>query len=240
MKVRLSFIFAAGVVFLAIAVGSFADELKREIVLGYNKATGNTRSSALTFNALSDKKTVDDQLTLKAGSFYSSTNNKMDAKKYNASARYALTIALSQWYSFYKVEAEQDRFADIDLRAVPSAGVGYWFFDEEDFKLLAEVAAGWEHTQYKSGKKDTNEAVLIPRGHLEKTLFNQTKLMQDIVLYPVLDTGEYRLHSETALTNLLSQNLALRLSLIDDFNSSPQAGVKKNDMLFMSSLVYMF
>ncbi|KPK97119.1 MAG: hypothetical protein AMJ95_10755 [Omnitrophica WOR_2 bacterium SM23_72] len=213
----------------------------REFSIGYDKSSGNTENSHLSVNLIGNKKTDTDEFTVKADVFYSSANKKMDAQKWYGMVRYAYSFWGKKWYNFYKFESDHDRFANIDYRIIPSLGLGYWFDDTPTWKAMAEVGVGLEHTRFRDNTKDSNEPILIPRAFFEKTLFGSSRISQDIVFYPSLkETGEYRMHSETALINPINEKLSLRLSFIDDYNSDAAGDTKKNDTRFISSLAYSF
>lgn len=216
---------------------------KREIAAGYNRTTGNTRDSQLSASFfISRNKKHASEITLKGDVYYSSTDRKMNAQKWRGIARYAFNFGSTRkWYNFYRLESDHDRFADIDYRIIPSAGVGYWFYDLPGIKFMAELAAGLDHTNYRSKTKDRDEAILIPRAFFEKELFANLKISQDLYLYPAFeDFSQYRLRSETIFTVALNKKLSLRLSLIDDYNSVPLIDTKKNDLRLISSLAYSF
>ncbi|MDP8212407.1 MAG: DUF481 domain-containing protein [Candidatus Zapsychrus exili] len=210
--------------------------------LGYNKSSGNTRSSQLSGEITLDKKTDSNETNIKLGIYTSSANDKMDSKKVYGSLRYAYSFAEDlKWYHFYKLEAEQDRFSNIDYRLIPSSGVGYWFSDSQNFKAMAEGAFGLERTVYRDNTKDDSSVVFIPRGYIEKKLFNNLTFSEDLTLYPSLkDSERYRIHSETSLVNPINDNLAWRLSFIDDFNSNPVIDKKKNDYKIITSIDFNF
>jgi len=64
---------------------------------------------------------------------------------------------------------------------------------------------------------------------------------RDFTLYPSLsERGEYRLHSETALVNPISDHVAWKVSFIDDYKSNPSGNIKKNDFQLISSIDYLF
>lgn len=213
---------------------------EKRIALGYNEARGNSENSQLSLGFNASRKTEDNEFTVKVNAFYSSSNQEMDTQKWDGMVRYASSFWERKWYNFYKVEVDHDKFADINYRAIPSIGIGYWFSDEPDFKAMAEVALGWERTDFGSGK-DNDEIISICRGYLQKKLFGESKISQDIFLYPSLSNlGDYRLHSETVLENPINDKLSLQLSLINDYNSTPPGNVKKNDIRLISSLVYLF
>ncbi|MFH1239296.1 MAG: DUF481 domain-containing protein, partial [bacterium] len=109
---------------------------KKDLSVGYNKSSGNTRQSALSTRLYANRKTEFNEFTLKANTFYSSTNNRMDAQRWFGSSRYAFSFWGKKWYDFYKFEADHDRFANVDYRMIPSTGIGYWFSDTESWKAM--------------------------------------------------------------------------------------------------------
>lgn len=214
---------------------------KREISIGYNKTDGNTKESQFSMNLYANRKTDIDEFTIKGNVYYSSSNDKMDSQKWYTMTRYARSFWDKEWYNFYKFEADHDRFANINYRLVPSAGVGYWFSDTDGWKAMLECGMGFEYVKFRDDSKDSLEPIIIPRAFFEKKLFEHTLISQEFILYPSLkDSGEYRMHSESALTNPINDKLSLKFSLIDDYNSSPAPDVKKNDWRLISSLVYSF
>ena len=216
---------------------------QRRISLGYNKSSGNTDVAQLSMSVLVNKKREHvDEWTLKGDLYYSSSNKQMDAQKWDALVRYAFSLGESKrWYDFYKVEAGHDSFSNIDYRLVPSIGIGYWFYDLPGMKGKAEIAGGVEHTDYKGGTADSDEAVLVPRFFFEKKLYGASRVSQDILLYPSVDGfTEYRLHSETVLKNPLNEKLSMDLSIIEDYDAEPSQAAKKSDLRIISSLTYSF
>jgi len=216
---------------------------QREISAGYNTARGNTRNEQFSLNAFVNRNRKHiDEWTFKGNMFYSEANKRMDAQKWYGMGRYAYSFGPRKaWYNFYRLETDHDKFADVYYRLIPASGVGYWFFDLPESKLLAEVGLGLEYTDYYGDKKNTSNLIAVPRLFYEQELFKRAKFTQDIYLYPALtDSGAYRVHSESAFTLSINDSLGLRLSLIDDYNSEPPSDTKKNDLTLMSSLVYSF
>lgn len=214
----------------------------REIEAGYDLARGNTKEEKLSGRISAHRKTDDNELTFKATAVVGSANEKMDEQKYYAMGRYGSSFgSQTNWYHFYKLEADHDRFANIDWRVLPSAGIGYWFADEADWKLMAEVGVGFEVTEFRAGDSNQSDPVVIPRAFAKRALWRNSTIAQDIELIPNLgDSGEYRLKAETVLTSALTQAIALRLRLLDEYNSKPGVNTKKNDLRMTSSLVYAF
>lgn len=214
---------------------------QKEVSLGYNQSSGNTQNNQFSLKFKANRKTGHDEFAIKADTFYSSTNEKMDAQRWYGMARYAFSFRKNEWYYFYKAEVDHDRFADINYRAIPVAGVGYWLFDHPDLKAMAEVGLGLEYTNFRSEAKNSSEIILAPRVFLEKKFFDSLKVSQDIIIYPYLgEIGEYRLRSETSLINPINDKLSLKFSLLVDYNSSPSANTKKSDVRFITALTHAF
>lgn len=214
---------------------------QREISLGYNASSGNTQNNQLSFRFSGHRKTDHDEFTIKSDNFRSSSNKKMDAQKWYGMVRYAFSFYEKKWYNFYKIEGDHDRFANIDYRIVSATGIGYWFSDEPDWKAMVEVGVGLEHTTFRDDTTNTNEAILIPRAFLQKKLFANSIISQDVILYPSLENmGEYRFHSETSLVNPINDRLSLQFSLITDYDSTPPKDTEKIDTRLISSLTYAF
>ena len=212
---------------------------EKEISVGYNQATGNTQNNQLLAAFDASRKKESDEWTLKADTFYSEQNKKMDGQKHAGSVRYAFSFWEKKWYNFYKFAAGHDKFAKIDYRIIPSCGVGYWFSDTPNLKAMIEAGIGLEHTDYTDSTKRRTDTIGLPRVFLEKKMFDRAALSQDLVLFLDLEQGdEYRLRAETRFTNPLSDKMSLRVSFIDEFDSDPAGDTKKNDTQTMLSLVY--
>lgn len=210
----------------------------KTLSLGYSLSRGNTEVSAFNGAVELHKKTEEDEINAKLTSLYTSDEKKLDEKKFYGLLRYAYSFGEEKdWYHFYKFEGDQDRSANINYRLIPATGIGYWLVDEENYKAMVEVAAGYQYTDYRDGTDSDSDAVIVPRGFYEKLLYKNLKFRQDLTLYPSLSSGgDFRLRSETSFINPISDKLAWKISLIDEFNSSPQGDTKKNDFRLISAI----
>ncbi|HEX9780810.1 MAG TPA: DUF481 domain-containing protein [bacterium] len=213
-----------------------------EVALGADVSRGNTDERDVSGLASTDRKTDHDEFSLKGEAAYGASSRKMNTQRYYGMSRYAYSFGPRlAWYNFYKLEADHDRFANVDWRVIPSTGAGYWFADEEAWKAMAELGIGWEVTEFRGGAKRRSDPVLIPRALAEARLWGKATVSQDVTLWPNLDeTGEFRLRAETTLTSPLTDALAIRLRFLDEYQSDPPPGTRENDARLTSSLVYSF
>ncbi|MFT7538839.1 MAG: putative salt-induced outer membrane protein YdiY [Lysobacterales bacterium] len=217
-------------------------EWTREVSVGISQTGGNTEKGSFSGNIDVNRKTDKDEWTAAYSQYLASSNKKQDARKSKASLRYAASFgAEKEWFHFYKVEADQDRFSNIDYRILPSGGIGYWFADTDSFKANVETAFGYEHTSYRDGTKSKGEMVVIPSAYIEKEISDGLRISEKITIFPSLeDLSEVRLISETKVSNTLSDNMYLTLRFIDEYDSAAKGSSEKNDYRFVSSIDYAF
>lgn len=217
-------------------------EWMRKVTAGLSTSGGNTEKGSLSAEFLMKRERDDDETQLRWTGYLGTSDSKLDSKKFYGLLRHDEKFGEDRtWYQFGKLEGMQDVFADINYRITPGYGVGRWLYDEDDFKLKLETALGYQYTDYRSAsKKDEGEVVLIPRLYLEKQLLDNLRLVEDLTLYPSLEGGPFRLRNETSLVSKISDDMSWKVSYIDDYNSDPSPGTKKNDWIVTAGVDYSF
>jgi putative salt-induced outer membrane protein YdiY len=215
--------------------------LEGEISAGFNQSTGNTENVEFSLSFDANRETSNNEFRIKGDGYYSSSEGEMDAQKWYTMARYARRIWNDKWVNFYKFEADHDKFSGVDYRLLPSVGVGYLLRDTPEFRVMVDGAIGLEKTTYNDGTEDTDEAVFIGTISFEKTFSGRLKASHETSLYSYLDeSDEYRIHSESSLTNPIANGLSMRLGLIVDYDSNPSEDRENTDTRLMTSIVYGF
>jgi len=132
------------------------------------------------------------------------------------------------------------RFADIDLRVIPSAGVGYWIAQQEDWKWSVETGLAYESTSYRSSRADDKSIAGFGRTYAEKKLFDKAKLSEDFSVIPSFEGDGYRINSITEFSNPLVQGWDLLIRYALDYDSEPSPGKTKTDTRVVTGLKYSF
>lgn len=215
---------------------------KNKVSLGYAQSGGNTEKSNFSGKVSVEKTTDDKEYSGKYSAYVASSDGNQDARKFKSTIRYANKFGDNkQWYNFYKVEGDQDRFSNIEYRFIPSAGYGYWFYNRDDFKLRAEAAVGWQYTNYVDNTDSESEMVIVPQGYFEKQISDTLTFSEELTLYPSMsDIAHIRMTSETNLTGKLTDKTSWKVSFIDDYDSEPKGTTEKNDYQLITSLEYSF
>ena len=101
-------------------------------------------------------------------------------------AREGVISSYEKTYGFGSLRVERDRIADLDLRVLPSAGVGYQFVESADFNLNAEAGLAYRYEKYDDD--GTDEAISAKLGyHVDKALNPDVKVFHNLVYYPSLE-----------------------------------------------------
>jgi putative salt-induced outer membrane protein len=213
---------------------------KKDISIGYDSSSGNTEKSQLNLAAGVNKGFTHSDFLTKFDFFYSSSNEEMDGQKWLGLTRYSLNFGKDdRWFNPYQFQADHDRFADIKVRYLPSVGIGYWFFKNDDFKWSLEDSIGYEITNYYVGD-DKESVAMIIRTFLDKLIFGKSHITEDFSLIPSLTGAGTRIKSETGFTNPLTEGLDLTLRYIYEYDTDPAAGKEKADTRFVAGLKYGF
>lgn len=215
---------------------------KGSFSVSYATVSGNShsRNAMVGFNA--HRKSGHSEWDTQNEWAYGSDNRKMVTQKFYSKTKNDLSFELApKWFWTRAVEASHDRFNNVDVRTVPSSGLGYRFWDDERKVASMDLSLGYEYTDYREGAKNDGVWVLVPHAYFSKRLMGGLKVAQDITFYPSLEeTDHYRLRSVSSLSCPINNVLSWKLSLTDEFNSSPKGEAKKNDSTLLASLEYAF
>lgn len=209
------------------------------ITIGAAMQSGNTDRASASVSAQAVRKTDKDRFSLRFRHNYAeeddelTTRNTFGALKYD----YFFTRAM---YGYLGVELLNDKFKDLNLRVVVGPGVGYQIWDDEIKTLLVEAGLAYFSEDLDKGDDDSWITARLA-GDFSYKLLDTIIFTDNLVVYPNLeDSGEYQLRNEAAIISALSENWALRLSNIVEYDSDPPQDIKKTDLYWILALQYSF
>ena len=90
--------------------------------------------------------------------------------------------------------------------------------------------------------RDEHHVNLRLAAHYDQVLFQNSKITEDFTFLPNLsDAGEFRAINEVAFTTPLAENLSLRVSLKNEYDSDPgQGDLEKWDTIFVTGVRWEF
>ncbi len=207
---------------------------------GLDGSNGNAETLSLTTGIELKRKT--DAYTFAIDVDYRQASNRgattQDNGRFNVD--YDRIIADSNWTMFGKYGMEWDKFKAFDLRLNTNAGLGYYWVRNDQASFITRFGAGASKEIGAPDDAWVPEAVFGAEG--ERQLTARQKLKGKLEYFPSWeDFGNYRLVADASWEILLdgSDNLSLKLSFTDRYDSTPQ-GALPNDVYYSALILYKF
>lgn len=220
------------------APGPQRGDLKTDssVSAGYEMTQGNTDTAEFQGDFLYNRNRLwVDEWTIKGNGLKAYAEDESTAQRYETSLRYGHSLT-KRLYDFARVSAEHDYFQNVKVRLVPTAGLGYWFFDDDRSKLLAEAGTGYE---YEILRPEGTEGTWILHGRLmsSRQLTEKLKAVADIYFFPeVLDLGNYRIQADAGLEYALNSRWHWKFEIQDRYRSEPPGRAKRNDLRLITGM----
>ncbi len=204
--------------------------------LGFTATGGNSdvTNLALTFQV------VQDLGTRKWGSYanmtVSTTDGDKTANRGSLKSQYDF-FPTDRFFYFGKVGIEYDKFTDLDLRTSPGAGIGYVVVQSDVSRLSASAGSNAVTDKFSDGNSET-KGVLSMSEELSLNITSAAALYQNInVQSNFEDFGDYLLEAELSLSAKVSDQVSMKASLLDKYDSDPFSDLlEKNDITFITSI----
>lgn len=147
-----------------------------------------------------------------------------------------------RFYGFLSGDATYDGIQRLSVRGVPKAGLGYVLWEDKPAEgvrnfLQADVGGAWVYERYFGGDTDqfyaaafgASAGYLLPYG---------ARLDWRVDYLPALSdfTGDYLLRSEAGVAVPLLDAIAARVSLLDEYDSTPASGADSNSLFLTVGL----
>jgi putative salt-induced outer membrane protein YdiY len=254
MKTLRSLLILAAV---TISTNALADKPKRDGLWRGNGgaalsiSSGNTKSESLNLTADAARLTADDKLSLYLqilGSRADSTSNGVTtstttANQWSAGTRYDHTIT-GEMFGFGALDFSRDQIKLLSLRSVASVGLGYHVVKTDDNQWDVFGGIAYRTDKYdEPGVLVRNElrtgisATELPLGEESNhKLTESTSFRQKLVVSPDLTNKGTRATFDAGLRVALNKTMSLSMTLQNRYDSTAEALVKKNDLLFFTGI----
>jgi len=207
--------------------------------LTMNRGNTDTTNINLSFDATRDPKTKD---ILKFQALYlrGDTKGELSANRVFAQARYERNIN-DRVFIFGQAPYLRDRFKGIEYHLAPSGGVGYKLVATPTTTLAADGGFGvkWE----KNPGLDVKTSAVVTSGdRFELKLSPASSVKQSFTAtWNANDFGEALYTLAAGAAGGLTTRSQLKIEFLDTYATRPpQPEIKKNDVAFLTALVYKF
>ena len=210
--------------------------------IGYNYASGNSKTATLTTSIRAVKEGKKDKLTVYARSlWFSSRKSGVSITTSNAfwgGARYDRN-ADKKLFGFISYDFERDRPKQLMFRSIVGSGIGHHTIknDRTELDLLGGMA--WNRTWQADEKTDTPEG--LAGAALKQRVNGRMKFQGTISFYQnVTDVQEYRFITDSTVSVDVTKRVGVFFTIGNRFNNDPPRNTEKNDFLFTTGLKWNF
>lgn len=218
------------------------------------RGNSETFLSTLAFKAV--RKTTNNEVLLGAsGSYGESTTEETFLKNDGTKGQRDTskrTVANASAYAQYnylftdriygggRVDFVHDSVADLSYRVTVSPLAGYYVIKNPKAKLSFEFGPSGVFER-QEGTNSSQYAALRLGDRFEYKFNPKSKVWQSFDVIPQVDRfSNYLLVTEIGGEAAFTQQFSLRAVLQDTYDNEPAEGRKKNDLKFITSLVYKF
>ena len=209
--------------------------------LGFAMNRGNTDTTNLnlTFDATYDPKKKD---VWRFQGLYirGSTDGVVSVDRVFMQGRYERNLT-PRMFAFGQAQYLRDEFKEIDYLFATSGGLGYKLVATDKVSLAVDGGAGVSWEKNPGVDVDTN-AVITAGDQFSWKLSSSATLTQTFAsLWDADDFGDVLYTFNVGLTTSIVKRVELKVSLLDAFKTKPPTDlVKKNDVAFLTAVVYKF
>jgi putative salt-induced outer membrane protein YdiY len=222
-------------------------KLRAALGLGASVSSGNSRTSNLSLSAQGVRATDQDRYTLYGTALRNRAAGVTSAEQLRAGLRYDHNLT-PDVFAFGTVDLERDKLANLSLRGVAGAGLGYHLLrtPETTFDVYGGAAVNADRyvaaTVVDGASRDRySYASLLLGEESQHRLTDTTRVWQRLTVYPNLrNRGEFRASFGSGLSVAMSGSLNLTVGLGYAYNSEPGAGRRKGDTLLTTGVAVRF
>jgi putative salt-induced outer membrane protein YdiY len=202
--------------------------------LGYAQARGNadtnTISSALRASRATQRGTLKGNFTSLYSSNRTSGKSLLTANAIRGGIKYDGNFT-PKWYTFASQDFEFDQFQGLDLRLVPSGGLGLHGVNKKDSKWDIFAGASVNRESFNTGLQRVS-AELLAGNELNHRLSPIFTLQEKLVFYNnITQSGNFRLNADVSLGAALLKWMSWQFTTSNRYLSNPLPGRQTNDIL---------
>ena len=231
---------ASTLVFYAFSYSVYASDtgFKGSGEFGFTNTTGNTESTsvigALKLNYIQPIYEIKTAFSVNN----KSENDIQTQQRYVADLQYDRFYSEDKdYYSFSQVRFESDDFADLNLDALFTVGLGKTLFKNENSNFSLEAGLGYQSLDYIVAK-DVDQTIARLKADYFYQINNQVAFTQDAIVYA--GPNQTKLETNTAVKVNMAASLSIKAGFQYRTNSDPAEGFKKDDTQTTLAVIYDF
>ena len=211
---------------------------KSSVSAGITLTRGNSDTTLVSADVLTEKKTPKNEYSLGAGVAYGEQNSQDTVNNYKASAQWNHLFS-DRFYGYVRTDGLRDAIANVDYRLTIGPGAGYYLLKAARTTLGVEGGVNFE--AQRLGGTDQNFATVRLAENFEHKFNDRARLWQKVEIFPQVDKlDNYVVNFEIGLETIITKSFSLKTCLDDNYANRPAAGHEKNDAKIVAGVSYKF
>jgi putative salt-induced outer membrane protein YdiY len=212
---------------------------KHDVEVGLNGSTGNSESMNLHAGYTGSYKDPDSGWKFTSAYDKAKSDGNTSRNQFFADLLKDWYWDASPWFAFAQGRYDWDEFKDWDYRLSTSGGVGYVFLKDDSWYLAGRFGLGGNKSYGDIEEEFTVEALLGLEAAW--TISERESVEFKTTFHPSLEeSGEYRNITVFNWKMTLSEQgrLAMKIGLVNEYDSLADPGTDRNDSKYNLSLVW--
>lgn len=146
-----------------------------------------------------------------------------------------------RFYAFGSTRVDKDRMAELDLRLVPSAGIGYQWVETADSDFNIEIGLAYVYEDYIVPNDNEDHLALRIAYRIEQKLNEQISVFHNMNYFPGLNrASDFNLITDAGLRAHLTQRMFTEFKLEWRIDSTPAPDAARNDLRYLLNVGWKF
>lgn len=212
---------------------------KRELEVGINGSDGNSESLSIHAGFKADYEDSEDVWKFRTAYDKASSDGEESRNQFFADLEKDWLWSDSPWFAFAQGRYDWDEYKDWEHRLSFSVGPGYQFIKNSTWNVKGRVGLGGNKTYGDEDEDFTPEALI--GLNVGWTISERESIDFATTFYPSLEnSGEYRNLTTFDWKMNMHENgkLAMKIGLINEYDSEAGEDVENNDFKYHLSLVW--
>lgn len=145
-----------------------------------------------------------------------------------------------KWYGFVSALVGKDRIQDLNLRFIPSAGVGYQWVESAKMNFNTEAGLAWVYEDYET--QETKDDISLRLAYHFDYRFNErVSMFHNLEYLPSLeDFGSYLIKADVGLRSDITKSMFVEGKIEETYNSEPAPGNSRHDTKYIVGVGWKF
>jgi putative salt-induced outer membrane protein YdiY len=206
---------------------------------------GNTYTDNIMAGFDLNRRSEDDRFTSKGQYMYSREKDQDTGEATTSADNWEVQGKFDhfwtpKWYGFVSALVGKDRIQDLNLRFIPSAGVGYQWIESEKMNFNTEAGLAWVYEDYST--QETKDDISLRLAYHYDHKFNErVSMFHNLEYLPSLeDFGSFLIKADIGVRSDITKTMFVEGKIEETYNSEPAPGNSNHDTRYVIGVGWKF